>query len=347
MANNYIGTNALTYLISKIKAALGTKVDVVTGKSLTTNDLTDTLKTHYDTAYTHSQAAHAPSTAEQNVQSDWSEASSASDAYIKNKPTIPTVTNDLTASLKSNYDAAYTHSQAAHSPSDAEKNIVVTVKRNGTVISPDSSRAVNIVVPTKTSELTNDAGFLNTHQDISGKLATNGNASSVTVAATAASTKANITTGETLAVIVGKLMKWFTSFGGAAWLSVRTASGTVAAGNHTHTYTASQVGAIATSARGTANGVASLDADGLVPSSQLPSFVDDVIEGYYDATAAKMYSDSQKTTVITGVAGKIYVDITPSSNISYRWSGTVWTQITSADMVEFTNAQIDTIWTAA
>ena len=36
--------------------------------------------------------------------------------------------NDLTAALKGNYDAAYTHSQAAHAPADAEKNIIVGVQ---------------------------------------------------------------------------------------------------------------------------------------------------------------------------------------------------------------------------
>ena len=38
------------------------------------------------TAYDHSQAAHAPANAEANVQSDWNEADSGSDAFIKNKP---------------------------------------------------------------------------------------------------------------------------------------------------------------------------------------------------------------------------------------------------------------------
>lgn len=37
-------------------------------------------------AYDHSQTAHAPANAEQNVQSDWSVTDSASDAFIKNKP---------------------------------------------------------------------------------------------------------------------------------------------------------------------------------------------------------------------------------------------------------------------
>lgn len=43
------------------------------------------------TAYDHSQVAHAPANAEQNVQADWNESNTGSDAYIKNKPTIPTV----------------------------------------------------------------------------------------------------------------------------------------------------------------------------------------------------------------------------------------------------------------
>ena len=54
-----------------------------------TNDLTNALKSNYDAAYTHSQAAHAPANAEQNVQADWNVTDTSSDAYIKNKPTIP------------------------------------------------------------------------------------------------------------------------------------------------------------------------------------------------------------------------------------------------------------------
>ena len=45
---------------------------------------------------------------------------------LTNKPSIPTVTNDLTDSLKANYDAAYTHSTSAHAPSNAQKNSDIT-----------------------------------------------------------------------------------------------------------------------------------------------------------------------------------------------------------------------------
>lgn len=45
---------------------------------------------------------------------------------LTNKPTIPTVTNDLTNELKANYDAAYTHSTSAHAPSNAQANADIT-----------------------------------------------------------------------------------------------------------------------------------------------------------------------------------------------------------------------------
>lgn len=45
---------------------------------------------------------------------------------LTDKPTIPTVTNDLTSTLKTNYDTAYTHSQSSHAPSTAQKNSDIT-----------------------------------------------------------------------------------------------------------------------------------------------------------------------------------------------------------------------------
>lgn len=73
---------------------------------------------------------------------------------------------------------------------------------------------------------------------------------------------------------------------------------------------------IASSEKGVANGVATLDASGLVPSTQLPSYVDDVLEF---ATLSVFPT--------TGVIGKIYVDL--ATNKTYRWSGTAYIYITS------------------
>ncbi len=77
---------------------------------------------------------------------------------------------------------------------------------------------------------------------------------------------------------------------------------------------AADVSAIPASQKGTANGVAELDAAGKVPSSQLPSFVDDVLE-----------YDSQTGFPETGEDGKIYV--AKDTNKTYRWSGTTYVEI--------------------
>jgi hypothetical protein len=63
--------------------------------------------------------------------------------------------------------------------------------------------------------------------------------------------------------------------------------------------------------------------DGKVPASELPSYVDDTVEGYYYQGA--FYEDSEHTITITGETGKIYIDLT--TNKSYRWTGTVYVRI--------------------
>lgn len=66
--------------------------------------------------------------------------------------------------------------------------------------------------------------------------------------------------------------------------------------------------------RGIAGGYASLDGNGQVPSTQLPSYVDDVLE----------YANLVSFPA-TGTSGKIYVDITTTK--IYRWSGTVYVEV--------------------
>lgn len=69
--------------------------------------------------------------------------------------------------------------------------------------------------------------------------------------------------------------------------------------------------------RGTANGVATLDENGIVPSAQLPSYVDDVIEAI-----------SLGDLPATGESGKIYV--TTADNLTYRWSGSTYVEISKS-----------------
>jgi hypothetical protein len=94
--------------------------------------------------------------------------------------------------------------------------------------------------------------------------------------------------------------------------------------------------------KGKANGFASLDGNGLVPSSQLPSYVDDVIEGYatYEVSETgklsniKLYSDPDHANPITGESGKIYLNITPDEPpYQFRWSGTQFVDSNTSSLI--------------
>ncbi|MDE7367392.1 MAG: tail fiber domain-containing protein [Lachnospiraceae bacterium] len=77
---------------------------------------------------------------------------------------------------------------------------------------------------------------------------------------------------------------------------------------------------VLTSDKGINGGVAELDENGLVPSSQLPGYVDDVLEGYLEDSI--FYSNPEHTEELAGEAGKIYVDL--ETNKTYRWSGSAF-----------------------
>lgn len=82
-------------------------------------------------------------------------------AKVDKEPGKGLSTNDLTDTLKSNYDAAYTYSTSPHAPTNAERNIIVGIQKNGTDVAVDTvTRKVNMAIPTKVSDLTNDAGFV-------------------------------------------------------------------------------------------------------------------------------------------------------------------------------------------
>ena len=80
------------------------------------------------------------------------------------------------------------------------------------------------LIPTKTSQLDNDSGYLTQHQDISGKLDKTSDGSNVTAAFTTASTRANVATGEKLSVLFGKIAKWLADLGSLAFKSTVTKS---------------------------------------------------------------------------------------------------------------------------
>lgn len=93
--------------------------------------------------------------------------------------------------------------------------------------------------------------------------------------------------------------------------------------------------------KGAANGLAELDSAGKVPAIQLPSYVDDVLEGYVNPAEKPNYSHFYKnrTTQSGGTygysnpydpeTGKIYVDL-PTGKC-YRWGGSVYAEVSNND----------------
>lgn len=69
--------------------------------------------------------------------------------------------------------------------------------------------------------------------------------------------------------------------------------------------------------KGAPNGLASLNESGIIPSAQLPSYVGDVIE-----------VDTFSNLPGTGESGKIY--IVQDTNLTYRWSGTDYVEISKS-----------------
>lgn len=90
--------------------------------------------------------------------------------------------------------------------------------------------------------------------------------------------------------------------------------------------------------KGQPNGLAELDGNGKVPASQLPSYVDDVVDAYATYTVSptgvlqniQLYVDAEHETPIVGERDKIYVNVTPGEvSYQFRWSGSQWVHIDS------------------
>lgn len=164
MAKNYLDKTGLALVWEKIKNALSGKVDKVDGKGLSSNDYTSTEKT---------KLANVASGAQVNVLEGIQK--NGDTVQIVNKIaniSVPTKTSDITNDSNFAVDASYVHTDNNYTTADktklgnieagADVNIIESVKVNGTTLTPDANKAVNVTVPTKTSDITNDSGFITT-----------------------------------------------------------------------------------------------------------------------------------------------------------------------------------------
>lgn len=125
--------------------------------------------------------------AEVNVQSNWNETNTSSDAYIQNKPTIPSVGNGT-----------------------------ITIQKNGTSVNTFTTNqrgntTVNITMDKS------DVGLSNV---------SNVTTNNLNPTFSQASTRANIASGETLSTLFGKIMKWFADLKDLAFIAKDGASST-------------------------------------------------------------------------------------------------------------------------
>lgn len=138
-----------------------------------------------------------------------------------------------------------------------------------------------------------------------------------------------------------KSVKYATSAGSAgavAWANVSGKPSTFAPSAHTHNdlyYQKSEVdgklsGKAAASHKHGAGDITSVNASaisGVIAAANLPSFVDDVVEGYLNG--GKFYKEKKTNgtyaTEITAESGKIYINLNDSK--TYRWSGSAYAVI--------------------
>lgn len=87
-----------------------------------------------------------------------------------------------------------------------------------------------------------------------------------------------------------------------------------------------------------------LDPSGLIPSSLLPSYVDDVVEGYYhvDTFYEEKYDTGSLGATIEPESGKIYVDLNTGN--TYRWSGSIYVRMNPDEYTLATTSDIDALF---
>jgi hypothetical protein len=161
----------------------------------------DTLDGKHASDFVLKTDTMAPADAEKNVQSDWNVTDTSSDAYIKNKPNVivegdtrltdartpkahnqaaTTITEDTTHrfvtdtekaawNAKSNFSGNY--DDLTGKPTiPVVNNATLTIQKNGTNVAiftsnSASNATANITVPTKVSDLNNDAGYLTSYTE--------------------------------------------------------------------------------------------------------------------------------------------------------------------------------------
>ena len=129
----------------------GLQTEITSTNKLDSDLVDDTGQTNrFMTSAEKTKLSGIAAGAEVNVQSDWNQTTTTADDYIKNKPELATVATSGSYNDLSNKPTIPT-----------VNNATLTIQKNGTTVKTFTANAssnvtANIVVPTKTSDLTND-----------------------------------------------------------------------------------------------------------------------------------------------------------------------------------------------
>lgn len=147
--------NGSTIDIPVADLVAGLQSEITSTNKLASDLVDDTNQAHkFITSAEKTKLSGIAAGAEVNVQSDWDQATSTADDYIKNKPSLATV------ATSGSYD------DLSDKPTiPTVNNATLTIQKNGTNVqtftaNQSTNATANITVPTKTSELTNNSGFL-------------------------------------------------------------------------------------------------------------------------------------------------------------------------------------------
>ena len=312
--------NVVDGILFEQASDISNKVDKVTGKGLSTNDYTTAEKT---------KLAGIASGAEVNVQADWNETNTSSDAYIKNKPTIPSgVVVDDELSMTSTNPVQNRVIYTALKEKDAFVAIIDVTNYADVKEAYELGKRV-YAVDDNDMYTSSGVGFWNL----------------VYYSATEQyfrfqyfwfDENADYPVLQDISLNVND--EWLPSFP-----EFSIASSDVV--------TTDYKGLMSPSDKTKLNKLL-FDSNNLIDSSILPSYVDDVIEAYPRSGQTPLSQNwlatgSASGTVITPEAGKIYVLMADSgdytTNTQFRWSGTTYVKLNDGGVTNITNAEIDTI----
>lgn len=286
------------------------KVDVIDGKGLSTNDYTTAEKNKLN---------GIAAGAEVNVQADWNETNTSSDAYIRNKPTIPS-------------------------------GVEVDDELSSTSINPVQNKVINNALPFRVEiggtdfQTIYDAFVAN--RFIYGAEADNDNYWFFMTP----------DLGGPEPTFYFARIEDFGAHINIGYMSVDDTNGWQARNSYDlisidDTVTTTINGLMLSTDKVKLNKLL-FDSNNLIDSSILPSYVDDVIEAYPRSgqtplSKTWLATGSASGTVITPEAGKIYVLMADSgdytTNTQFRWSGTTYVKLNDGGVTSITNAEIDTI----